>query len=101
MTRELYVYFRASPSRADAVQAAVTGMQAQLRREIPGLKARLLQRIDESGAQHTWMETYAMAPTVSADGVTEALGSTIEQRAAAWRDLVDGTRHVEVFGACA
>ena len=101
MTRELYVYFRAAPSRADAVQAAVTSMQAQLRREIPGLQARLLQRVDASGGQHTWMETYAIAPSASAEGVTEALGSTIEQQAAAWRHLLDGPRHVEVFSACA
>lgn len=101
MTRELYVYFRAALRRADAVQAAVTAMQAQLRSEIPGLQARLLQRIDASSGQHTWMETYAIDPAAGADGVTEALGSTIEQRAAAWRDLIEGTRHVEVFGACA
>ena len=99
--RELYVYFRAPAHQADAVQVAVTDMQQQLRREIPGLQARLLMRIDASSGQHTWMEIYALPPEAGAGGMTEALGSTIEQRAAAWRDLLDGPRHVEVFVACA
>ncbi|MDO9236021.1 MAG: DUF4936 family protein [Aquabacterium sp.] len=101
MTRELFVYFQLDVRQADAVQAAVIDMQAQLRSEFPGLRARLLKRIDASSGSETWMETYAMAPSDSVDGVTEALSSTIEQRAAAWRDLLDGTRHVELFAACA
>lgn len=98
MTRELYVYFRADRGQASAVRAAVTDMQARLRSEVPGLQARLLKRMESSGGQDTWMETYAIS---LAEGVTEALGSTIEQRAAAWRDLLDGQRHIEVFSSCA
>ena len=98
MTRELYVYFRADRGQASAVRAAVTDMQAQLRSEVPDLQARLLKRMESSGEQDTWMETYAIS---LAEGVTEELGSTIEQRAAAWRDLLDGQRHIEVFSSCA
>ena len=101
MPRELYVYFRADATRADAVRTAVTAMQAQLRCEFPGLQARLLRRPDSSGGQHTWMETYAMAQGIYPDGVTELMASTIEQRALPWRDLLDGARHIEVFDACA
>ena len=96
MTRELYVYFRAPVSRADAVRAAAMEMQLRLRGEIPGLQARLLKRPEVSNGHDTWMETYA-----SADGVSDALGSTIEQRAAAWCELLDGSRHVEAFDTCA
>jgi hypothetical protein len=101
MTRELYVYFRAASSRSDAVWAAAADMQARLRGEIPGLQARLLRRLDASGGHDTWMETYAMEPAVDSGGVSATLGSAIEQRAAAWSNLLDGPRHVEVFGACA
>ena len=101
MTRELYVYFRADRGQASAVRAAVTDMQARLRSEVPGLQARLLKRMESSGGQDTWMETYAISLAAGAEGVTEALGSTIEQRAAAWRDLLDGQRHIEVFSSCA
>lgn len=96
MKRELYVYFKAPACHAAAVLAAVMDMQSRLRNEVPGLQARLLKRIDAASGLHTWMETYA-----STDGVGAALGSTIEQRAAAWSDLLEGPRHTEVFEACA
>ena len=96
MKRELYVYFKAPASHAAAVMSAVTDMQSRLRSEVPGLQARLLKRIDAANGLHTWMETYT-----SADGVGEALGSTIEQWAVAWSDLLEGPRHTEVFDACA
>jgi hypothetical protein len=99
MPRELYVYFRADATRADAVRTAVTAMQAQLRCEFPGLQARLLRRPDSSGGQHTWMETYAMLQDAHLGG--ELMTSTIEQRALPWRDLLDGARHIEVYDACA
>ena len=100
MTRELYVYFRASTADAGAVRSAVTAMQTQLRHDVPGLRARLLLRAGEASAEpaalQTWMETYA----AGSDGVCELLAQTIEQRAAEWASLCHGPRHVEVFDAC-
>lgn len=101
MAYELYIYFRASANHAEAVQAAVTAMQSRLRAEFPGLQARLLRRTGASAGHDTWMETYAMAPTAGAVVVDDALGATLAQRAAAWCDLLEGPRHVEVFEPCA
>ncbi len=113
MPRELYVYYRVPVGNAQALRGMVTDMHDQLRREVPGLQARLLRRTDSGEGLDTWMETYAMLPVASAPGdggaggvsstcgVSDALRNTIEQRAAAWACLCDGTRHVEVFDACA
>ena len=101
MSRELYVYYRVVVRDADALRVAVTEMQDRLRREIPGLQARLLRRTDQAAGSDTWMETYAVPPSASAGGVSDALHATIEQHAAAWRHLCDGPRHTEVFDACA
>lgn len=101
MSRELYVYYRVPAHEADAVRLAVTEMHDGLRREFPGVQARLLRRIDQAAAVDTWMETYAMPSAASAGGVSDALRATIEQHAAAWRHLCDGARHTEVFDACA
>jgi hypothetical protein len=51
----------------------------------------------------TWMETYrAASPALHPQGVHDELQREIEtlaaQRVAPW---IDGTRHVEVFEACA
>ncbi len=101
MSRELYVYYRVAVHDADALRLAVTKMQDRLRREVPGLQARLLRRNDPTASSDTWMETYAVSPAVSAGGVSDALRATIKQHAAAWRHLCDGARHTEVFDACA
>jgi hypothetical protein len=101
MSRELYVYYRVPVHEAEALQLAVTKMQERLRRDIPGLQARLLRRTDQAAASDTWMETYAVSPAANAGGVTDALSATIEQYAAAWRHLCEGPRHTEVFDACA
>ena len=101
MSQELYVYYRVAVRDADALRIAVTEMQNRLRREFPGLQARLLRRTDQAEGWDTWMETYAVSPAASAGGISEALCATIEQRAVAWRHLCDGPRHTEVFDACA
>ena len=101
MSRELYAYYRVSVHRADALQVAVTEMQKRLRREVPGLQARLLRRTDPAAGLDTWMETYSMLFVTSAGGIGDALRATIEQQASAWRHLCDGPRHTEVFDACA
>ena len=101
MSRELYVYYQVPVNKADALRVAVTEMQNSLRREVPGLQARLLRRTDQAADVDTWMETYAMSPAVDAGDVSDSLRETIEQHAAAWRHLCDGPRHTEVFDACA
>ncbi len=101
MSRELYVYYRVPVHEAEALQLAVNEMQERLRRDIPGLQARLLRRSDQAAVADTWMETYAVSPAASACGVTDALRATIEQHAAAWQHLCEGPRHTELFDACA
>ena len=101
MSRELYVYYRVPAHEADALRLAVTEMQNGLRREFPGLQARLLRRTDQAEGSVTWMETYAMSPSVGAGDVSDALRAAIEKHAAAWRHLCDGPRHTEVFDTCA
>ena len=101
MSRELYVYYRVPAHEADALRLAVTQMQDGLRREFPGVQARLLRRTDQAEGSVTWMETYAMPSAASASDVSDALRAAIEQHAAAWRHLYDGPRHTEVFDACA
>ncbi len=100
MSRELYVYYQVPVHQADALRITVTEMQDRLRRETPGLQARLLRRTDQTAGADTWMETYAVSPATNACGVSDALRATIEQHAAAWRRLCDGPRHTEVFDAC-
>lgn len=105
MTCELYIYYRAADHQAQAVRCAVTDMQAALRQEIPGLRARLLRRCDAAEGLDTWMETYSVSSASRGDGVSnvvkDALRSAIEQRAAVWAHLISGVRHVEVFEPCA
>ena len=101
MSRELFVYYRVAVGDADALRLAVTEMHDRLRRDVPGLQARLLRRTDQAADVDTWMETYAMPSAVGAGDVSDALRATIEQHAAAWRHLCDGARHTEVFDACA
>ncbi len=107
MPRELYVYYRVPAGSADALRSVVTDMHDQLRREVPGLQARLLRRTDPAAGLDTWMESYAMSPLAGAPGdgcagdVSDALREAIEQRAAAWSGLCNGARHTEVFDACA
>jgi hypothetical protein len=101
MSRELYVYYRVPVHQANALRLAVTVMQDRLRREVPGLQARLLRRTDQAAGLDIWMETYAMSSAASTRGVSDALCATIDHQAAAWGHLCDGPRHTEVFDACA
>lgn len=96
--RQLFIYYRVDPSRAEAVQAAVRGMQQRLRDEHPGLHAALLQRPGTpQRPELTFMETYAVDADVAPHGVSEAVAAHIEALAAA----LGVERHVEVFTACA
>ncbi len=97
--RELYVYYRVAPARADAARAVVTEAQAGLRTRHPGLVARLLRRADaaDPAASQTWMETYALPG--SAEGVDAAVQAQVEAALAATLGLIDGVRHAEAFSA--
>jgi hypothetical protein len=101
--RELFIYYRSQVGHAAAVEAAVRDMQSALRARHPALEARWLRRIDDDSKLMTWMETYrAASPALHPQGVHDELQREIEtlaaQRVAPW---IDGTRHVEVFEACA
>lgn len=99
--RELYVYYRVRTSDAAAAEREVRGLQAELRTMTSGLVARLLCRPGAVDGRQTWMETYAIDPAVDADGVGPRLEALIEARAAEQLTRIDGSRHVEVFLACA
>jgi hypothetical protein len=99
--RELYVYYRVRGTDAAAAEAEVVALQTELRAATPGLRARLLKRPDEQDGRQTWMEIYLMESSADADGVGALLQATIEARAADRLTHIDGSRHVEVFLACA
>jgi Domain of unknown function (DUF4936) len=95
--RELFVYYRVHVGRETQALVIVDAFQARLKRQVPGLVARLLHRPDESGRTRTWMEVYAVAGGLSDAGVDDELQRTIETFAAALADCIDGVRHTEVF----
>ena len=99
--RELYVYYRVRGTDAAAAEAEVVALQTELRAATPGLRARLLQRPDEQDGRQTWMEIYSMESAVNVEGVSARLEAAIEVRAADRLTHIDGSRHVEVFLACA
>ena len=59
LEQELFVYYRAPPQDAAALQAAVRHMQTGLTRQHRGLSARLLRRPEVRDGLDTWMEAYA------------------------------------------
>ena len=99
--RELFVYYRVRSIDARAAQDAVLALHAELVERCPGLRARLLRRPEETDGQQTWMETYSTDPMRVPAGITEAMQADIEARAHGLSPFVQGTRHTEVFIACA
>jgi len=97
--RELFIYYRVRPADAVAALAAVQRLHAQLRSNHAGLCARLLRRPDDDHELQTWMETYATDPPH--DGISAELQAEIETGAGALAPFIQGTRHTEVFIACA
>ena len=97
--RELFVYYRIDAGSAPAAREAVEAMHDRLRRQRPGLIARLLVRIDDGTATETWMEAYALPG--SPEGVDARVEAGIEAEAAAWAQLRAGPRHREAFSAAA
>ena len=95
--RELFVWYRVASDSEVRARTAVETMQRALESDCPGLRARLLIRTDDTGAQ-TWMETYAMhgAGTHGVDGAVE---DRIAAAAAELGRWLDGDRHTERFEA--
>lgn len=96
--RELFIYYRIASSEAAAARDIVLAYQARLRARHPGLTARLLHRPEEQLGRQTWMEIYKHE---AAHGIGDALAAEIEREAQSLSPHIDGTRHIEVFFACA
>ena len=115
--RELFVYYRVRSAQTDAAHRAALAFQGELRLRHPALMARLLRRAenpihgidsdiadadaDADAGEQTWMETYAIDPRTQVAGVSEALQAEIEAGGRALAPFIRGTRHTEVFIACA
>ena len=123
--RELFVYYRVRAAQAGAARRTALAFQAELGSRYPALTARLLRRdegevidasigtsvdknIDKSashandrGRDATWMETYLIDPRIDAAGVSATLQAEIEAAARVLEPFLNGTRHTEVFIACA
>lgn len=99
--RELFIYYRSRADREAEVAQRVRAWQASLCERHPGLQARLLRRPGTRDGLQTWMETYSIPMSENPDGVSAELQQAIEAQAAALSDCIEGTRHTEVFNACA
>ena len=99
--RELFIYYRVRSAEALAARAAVLASLRHLCGQNPGLSARLLRRTEETDGHQTWMETYATDPLQDPAGITPALQADIESSAQPMSHCVEGSRHTEVFIACA
>lgn len=99
--RELFIYYRISPSRTAEARRLVLDFQARLRDRHPGLQARLLRRPADPLTEQTWMEIYSRAEPAPAGGITPELEAEIAVEAAVLAPCLNGSRHVEVFEPCA
>jgi len=99
--RELFVWYRVGREHADEARAVVARLQRSLRREWPGLQARLLVR--DEGETATWMETYSLAAPGSSDArhIDETLEAAIAVAAIDLEGLIEGPRHTEAFAVVA
>ena len=96
--REIFVWYRVRRDRADAARLAVLAMQRRLQNERPALQSRLLVRDD--GETSTWMESYSLSSSPSANedhGIDDGIEVAIAAAAAELDELIDGPRHVEAF----
>jgi hypothetical protein len=95
---ELYVYYRVAPAHQRAALQAVRAFQQRLRREHPGLAARVLRRSAEGHEAVTLMEIYTYDDGALA-GVDLALRARIEAAAALLAPLLASPRQTESFDA--
>ena len=100
--RQLFIYWRVAGGDAASAQAAARQLQASLRNAQAGMHAALFVRSDTLADEATFMETYALAAQVAADGIPAALQQHIvEAGRLALQPWLRTARHVEVFDACA
>ena len=99
--RELFIYYRVELEHVSAALAAVREMQARLIEARPHLRARMLYRPDTPDRMQTWMEIYSTDFMQDPQGISVELQAEIESRAACLAPFIHGSRHVEVFVACA
>ena len=113
--RELFVYYRVRSAQTDAAHRAALAFQGELRSRHPALMTRLRRRAENTihgigigigsdiadASEPTWMETYAIDARTDAAGVSPALQAEIEAGGRALAPFIHGTRHTEVFIACA
>ena len=99
--RELFIYYRVDSVDSARVPDIVRAWQRQKREANPHLVARLLRRPAAGDAPcETWLETYSIAPGTPHD-FEAALIAELAEGARSLAPLIVGTRHVEVFVACA
>ena len=92
MNRALYIYWKVLPGQRAAAWAALAALQARLVDEVPGLRARALEREDPQRPV-TVMEIYERPGGVDAalqDRIEAGIGQGLHAHC-------DGSRHVEVF----
>jgi hypothetical protein len=105
MAVEVFVYYRVPAAQTADLRRRVHGAHDSLRRDLPGLQARLLRRPSpDAQGDHTWMETYAgpAARNEPSGFVLDAAARHAIERTmvqALGTDLLHGPRHVEVFEA--
>lgn len=93
----LYVYYRVQPADAPRSIAAVQGLHAHWRSEMPGLACTLSQRADDDTQHVTLMETYTHPEGLSPRW-QQAIERSAGQALAPW---IVGERHLERFVPCA
>jgi hypothetical protein len=99
--RQVFIYYRLTPSVAPEVQREVAVVQRELVRDTPGLSARLLVREPQGTSDVTCMEIYTIDATARPEGVDAPLQARIEHRLTpVVGPHAAGGRHVEVFEEC-
>lgn len=98
MGHELFVYWKVPAAQLPLALQATRALQNDLAQRHPGLRARLLQRLESGPAElSTVMEIYALP-----GGVSEVVQQDIEAQAALYLATLGPPlprRHVEVFEA--
>lgn len=98
---ELFIYYRCRAEDSAAISARMLQFQQGLRAQHPQLEARLLRRPETAAdGTVTWMETYRVIPASrpAPDDWPRSIEAASAEAASPWRV---GSRHVEVFEACA
>lgn len=97
--RELFIYYRVPFAHADELRHAVQQWHRSLVQRYPELTVRLLHRAESP--LDTWMEIFTADARRSPHGVSPELQDRIAVEAERFAPWIQGSRHVEVFHACA